>query len=40
MVAAELTLLDAQTPSYKMGHRARINDIRFQLEAEDTNGSS
>lgn len=35
VVAAEVALLDAQTPSYKMGHRARINDIRIQLEATD-----
>lgn len=32
---AELALLEAHTPSYKMGHRARIADIRFQLEATD-----
>ena len=34
VVIAELTILDAQTPSYKMGHRARINDIRHQLDTK------
>lgn len=32
VVTAQLAIIDAKTPSYKMGHRARIADIRFQLE--------
>jgi hypothetical protein len=35
VVTAQLAIIDAQTPTHKMGHRARIEDIRFQLETTD-----
>lgn len=32
VAVAVLAVLDAETPGYKMGHRARIDDIGHQLE--------